>query len=643
MIHKRDVIVLFILLSCCLFPGSKLSWSQVAETEDFALTWQDIQKLLNLDTEEIRLTWTEFRTLLEQTGNQVDIDFKDTDEIVTLKREQFQKLLGEMKPPAKKRPQPPKAYLITEAEYHGAAGEHNSRFIATFKIYVFQQEHPGYVVVPLVHTGLALRNVRVDGAPAVILTNGDWHSISFDRPGRHEVSVVFSSAQENHSLSLPVTRAVTNRLTFTIPDSDLGITVNPSLHPKTEIVDGGIRFSGYAPPSDRLQISWTRKSEGKVKRPALFYAATRTLLSVDADILRVKSELDLEIIQSSLNRVALLVPKNYEVVHVHGEAVSEWRVRESDIGQVLEIPFRYDVNRTVNFSVQAERMLSSETLASDFRGFQVLEARRETGEIGIVAESAVEVQVQESQDLQTVEYQKLPRAILAMSARPMLFAFRYAKHPYHIDINITQHERMDGITTVIESTEATALFLKEGKILYHVVYTLRNTFKQFMELTLPENALIWTVYVDNTRAKASRNKQGNVLISLVRSSGDGVKPFQVELTYTLPVDEFGLTGEGKCLLPATDIFTNKIQLSLYVPTGFNYAIETDEWKEADVIRSYDEHGRLLPETGAGERGAYRADPNVLDGNESSMDALTDADLERPEDDVPAEPSAEEAP
>ncbi len=582
---KKRYVLVWVILRICLSLSCSFSWGETVETGDFTVTWKDLQELFSRDANEIRLTWAEFRILLRQTGNPVDIVLNENDGIVTLTRDQFQQLLSKMRPFSEKPSRPPKDYVITNAEYYGVAGNDNCRFRAVFTIFVFEQEAPGHVAIPLVHSAVALRNVRVDSEPAAILTNGDWHGISLVQPGYHNVIAIFSVAQNNQALSLPVTRAITNRIDFTVPDSDLDITVTPSLCPHTAIEPDGIRFTGYAPSTDQLQIRWTRQAEEHVKRSALFYAATRVLLSVDADIFQVNTEVELEVIQGGLNHVALRVPQNYEVINVQGEAVSEWRVRRTDSGQVLEIPFQYEVNNNVNFSIQAERILARQTLTSDFKGFQVIDARRETGEIGVVAESAVEVQVQERQDLQPVEYQKLPQAMLNMSARPMLFAFRYASHPYHLDINITKHERMEGITTIIESAEATVLFLQEGKILYHIVYTVRNTFKQFMELTLPENAVIWTVYVDNARAKASRNEQGNVLISLVRSSGDGIKPFRVELTYTLPADEFGLTGKGTCLLPATDIFTNSIRLAVYIPPGFDYTFEQGEWKEAAAARN----------------------------------------------------------
>lgn len=620
--NTKYSIISIVFFSCLLF-ASTIGWSQPSDSGGMGLTWQDLQELLELNTEKVRLTWPEFRKLLEQTGNQVTIDFEDHDGIVTLKREHFQQLLKNMKPVDASLPRPPRAYLIPEVSYTGTAGDQNTRFTANFKIHIFDQAQPAYLTVPLVHTSVALRDVRIDGTPAVIVTNGEWHGISLNQPGYHDVTAVFSIEQDRHSLSLPVVRAIINRLDFTMADLDMEISVDQSVHAALNTLPDGIRLSGWIPPTDHLDIAWVRKSEKRVKRPPLFYATTRTLLAVDADILRINTQTALEIVQGNLNSVSLVVPEHYEVIAVDGEAVSEWRVRETEIGHVLDIPFRYDINRTVTFSVRAERILTAGSLAADFTGFQVLDARRETGDIGVIAESAVEVQMQESQELEHIEYHNVPQDMMTLSSRPILFAFTYAKHPYQLDISITKHERMQGMTTVIESADATVLFLKEGKMLYHIDYTVRNTFKQFMELTLPPHASIWTVYVDNARAKASRNDQGNVLIPLVRSSGDGVKPFRVELLYTLPVREFGFTGKTECALPSSDIFTNKILLSLYLPTGFNYEFDDEEWGKA-VVTPYqtpdttqigdDEAQTVLPK--AQEKAPMESkeeEPAIIDG------------------------------
>lgn len=581
---KNKLLCLLCIMTLLFLWGHRDALAQSNDGEGITLTWQDLQKLLDIDAKEIKITWAELKKLLIQTGSRMDPDFEIKDGIVTIKREQFSRILNRMKPALKQVPAPPKQYLFTEASYTGNAGEKNSRFTALFKIYVFKQDKPAYINIPIAHTSLAVKDILVDNAPAVILTKGGWHHITINKTGYIEVKAVFSAGQGNQTLNLPVVRAMINRIDYTVPIKDLTVSINPSLNTRIQNLPDRTRIRANTTVADRLYVNWKRKAELREKRPALFYAATRSLISIDADILRLRTTVNLDVIQGSLNIISISVPENYQVVRVEGAPVSEWKVRDTDIGRVLEVPCRYDIDRTAGLTIHGERILAEDTLAADFSGFKVVDARRETGDIGIVAESTVQVEVEEEQKnkhLEKLAYHKLPKGILSMTSKPILSAYKYSKHPFKLFFRITKHDRIEGITTVIESAEANALFLKEGKILIHVVYTIRNTFKQFMELELPPDAGIWTVYVNNKRGKASKNEQGKLLIPLLRSPGNGeqLRPFPVELIYTLPAGKFSLTGSGECVLPASDIFINKMKVTMHLPPGNRYSFDKGEWKE----------------------------------------------------------------
>lgn len=590
--RNRFLCLLFIVLFFLFGAGNEVM-GQSKNSDSITLTWQDLQKLLDFDARDVKMTWAEFKKLLAQTGSKVDMDFEIKNGVITIKREQFAAILNRMKAAAFKPPKPPRDYLITEASYTGTAGEKNSRFTARFKIYVFKQDENAYINIPVVHTGLAVKDILVNNAPAVILTRGSWHNISIAESGFFTVQVVFSAGQGNQTLYLPVVRSAVNRIDYTIPKKDLTVKISPSLNTKITNPANRTRVTANTNTTNGININWTRKVEKREKRPALFYATTRSLISVDTDILRLRTRVNLEIIQSSLNILSISVPGNYQVVRVDGAPVSEWKVRDTAIGRVLEIPFRYDIDQAANFTIHGERILGEDTLAADFTGFKIIDARRETGDIGIVAESTVQVEVEEQKDnkqLEKLAYHKLPQGILSMSSKPILSAFKYTKHPFKLFFRITKHERLQGITTVIESAELSALFLKEGKMINHVVYTIRNTFKQFMELELPQEAVIWTVYVDNKRGKASKNEAGKLLIPLLRSSGNGeqLKPFPIELIYSLPCDKFGKTGKREYFMPVSDIFVNKMKVTMHMPPGYRYSFDKGEWQEVIIEERKDE-------------------------------------------------------
>jgi hypothetical protein len=577
---NKTHLILSVFLLLGLFLTGYTGPGQVNEDEGIVLTWQDMWKLLDLDSDKIKLTWKEFQKLLEQSGNQIDINFEIEGGIVTIERNRFKKILEKMKPAALKKPTPPKDYLVTEAKYTGTAGGKNSRFTLQLKIYLFERESLSYIGIPLLSANSAVSDISVDGVPGVIQTRGSWYTINLVKSGYHEVKATFSVGNNKQSLSLPIIRSIINTVDFTVPFKDFEINLDSALNVK---LSGGplSRLITHIPPTNRLSLKWHRKSKKKEKKPPLFYARIHSLISVGPDILKVKTPVDLEVLQSSLDNISLRVPANYEVVNVAANSIKDWQVRITAAGRILEIHFGFDIDNRYQFTVFTERMLAVDTLAVEFTGLQVIDARRETGAVGIVAEKGVEVEIPSNRELEKLEFHQLPKKILAMSSRPVLYSYKYTRHPYRLDITIQKHEQLPGISTVIESVNGTALFLQEGKMLYKMVYSVRNSYKQFMELELPEDAAIWTVMVDNKREKASRSKRGKILIPLVRSTGNGdrLRSFNVQLVYTQPGEGFRLRGSSQCFFPKTDIFINKIRMEMFLPEGYSYDFERGEWNE----------------------------------------------------------------
>jgi hypothetical protein len=594
---KKKYLLWFVFLWFCLFLAGETGSSELKEPRGITLTWQDFRELLGLDTEKIKITWEEFRKLLAQTGNPVSGEADIRDGVVTLKKEHFDRLLKKMRPPLEKIPAPPREYLVNRAAYKGTAANTHCRFEASFNVYLFRRETPGYVNIPVLSTRVALAEISVDGNPAFIQSNGSWYSVSLGKSGYHQVKALFAIAHNRQAISLPVAPSTINQIDFFIPQKDIEIHLPSSLNARTTVLPTGTRFSASIPLTRQIAMTWKRKLEKREKKPALFNASTSSLVSAASDIVKVKTRVTLEILQHSLEQISLLVPEKDEIIRVEAQSLDNWHVRETDTGKILEIYFGYDIGSNFSFTVYSERILAAGTLGVDYTGLHVIDARRQKGSIGITAESDVEVQVQASQGLEKQEFHQIPREILNMSSRPVLYAFKYAQLPFSLDLVIDKHERLEGITTVIESARATALFLEEGKALYRMIYTIRNSFKQFMELELPENAGIWTVLVDNQREKASRSKTGKILIPLVRSPGNGeqLRAFNVELIYTLPSKNFALSGRNECLLPGSDIFTNKMRVVLYLPQGFSYRFAKGKWKaEPRVLKKEVKKDRSKP-------------------------------------------------
>jgi hypothetical protein len=128
------------------------------------------------------------------------------------------------------------------------------------------------------------------------------------------------------------------------------------------------------------------------------------------------------------------------------------------------------------------------------------------------------------------------------------------------------------VNTVIDNASVMSVFLPEGKVISRVIYTMRNTGKQFLELDLPAGAEIWSLYVGGEREIPSKNNEGKFMIPLVRSglSGESIESFDVEFLFYYKENSLPLVGSKTILFPKADVVISKMLWSCYLPLEYRY-------------------------------------------------------------------------
>jgi hypothetical protein len=123
------------------------------------------------------------------------------------------------------------------------------------------------------------------------------------------------------------------------------------------------------------------------------------------------------------------------------------------------------------------------------------------------------------------------------------------------------------LVTLADAGTAQTLVTEDGRRMTRVTWAVRNNRKQFLRVTLPEGAEVWSASVAGRGVKIARDEKG-VLVPLVRSdaSGGALAGFGVELVY-VEAGEPLAKGKGwaKLSLPRIDAPTSLLQWSIYVP------------------------------------------------------------------------------
>ncbi|MBN2619997.1 hypothetical protein JXB22_02815, partial [candidate division WOR-3 bacterium] len=472
-------------------------------TSQVRISWEEFKDLLKLDTDEIKLTWDEFKRLLAQTGKEVKVEYNVQDGEVTLKREQFKKLLDQMQGPEAVSLKPPIDYLITKAEYTGVMEQKSTTFKARFSVEIFDRERTAYPKLRLLPKDVALRDIKIDGKPALVLVENGWYVLTTDTTGQHTIDAEFSVKSDldskPYALAVTIPQTAITLFKLEVPLKDISVEIPSEKHMTVAHGAGHTSIEAQLATTGVLQVKLQRTvAQNRGDGPAKIYSDVMNLLSIDDGVLRVTSRFEINIIQHTINEIELTVPEGYSVLYVNSETGQEmrgWRTRMDNGNEALTIPLHGDIEGRLYFAVVAEKMFNN-TDEVMFSGFAVRNAIRQTGYIGAEKLSSAEAQISFIDNIDRIDVLDLPRELVALSTKPLLFGLKYAQQPFAMTIAVTKHEELPVVHTVIDNANVVTVFLKDGKVISRVVYSIQNTEKQFLELSLPDGAEIWSLYVD---------------------------------------------------------------------------------------------------------------------------------------------------
>ncbi len=580
------VIILMLLVGGALLPAR----AQDAPDGGSKLTvpWDEFKKLIDLDDNEIVISVETFRKLVAQTGAEITPLQTLGNGDVVLTREQFNKLVDQMKPPSPTGPPPPFSYLITKASYSGEMKENSTNFEAVFVVHVLQRD--AYVKVPILPSGTALADIRVGSEPALVIIENGYHNVVLPKPGEYIVTAMYSVKSSldkgPHQIELAIAQTPITLLSLTMPLKEIDVEIPQAQQVLTQPTDQGTKVSAVIGQGQGISVRWRKTVTAADKLPAKLYADIHHMISIQDDVLKTQSAVNYTILHSEVNGVRLVIPEDVNVLSVTGEGIGEWQEAMQNNLRVLTIPFTYGKKGAATVYVTTEKALSESGLANAFAGFRALDTVRETGFIGIELATSAEVIARESDGLEPMAVQKLPTPLVNRSVRPLMMGFKYLKHPFSLVFDIKKHDKVAVPVATINSANVVTLFTEDGKMVHRLVYQVRNNAKQFIEIQLPEKTDVWSVLVDNQPAESSVNGRGKLLVPLIRSQSvnNSLNTFPVEVIYCTVQNGFSPFGTRESVLPTVDILVSQLMWSVYLPNDYAYMYFQSTLEKEEIIR-----------------------------------------------------------
>src|ERR1035438_1679219 len=103
----------------------------------------------------------------------------------------------------------------------------------------------------------------------------------------------------------------------------------------------------------------------------------------------------------------------------------------------------------------------------------------------------------------------------------------------------------------IEEARYPGLMSDAGKELVQARYAVRNNQRNFVKVTLPAGAVVWSVSLAGRPVRPGQSPDGSLLLPLEKSrSGDDAPAFAVEILYLAKATAWNDKGQATVTLPA---------------------------------------------------------------------------------------------
>jgi len=140
-------------------------------------------------------------------------------------------------------------------------------------------------------------------------------------------------------------------------------------------------------------------------------------------------------------------------------------------------------------------------------------------------------------------------------------------------LDVKKHADVGVLIAVVDSAHYTATCAEEGSTMYKLLLMVKNTQKQYVRISTPKEAEIWSTLVKGLAVKPAIDDTGRVMVPLEkasRSSSDDQTVQSVELIYIVKGNELGKRGFLHINFPAIDIPISRLYVSSFLPTNYNY-------------------------------------------------------------------------
>src|SRR5271170_2189801 len=444
----------------------------------------------------------------------------------------------------------------------------------------------GWVRVPI-PAGLLVREAKLDGKLVSLVPGAAGKGTNqlcalLSRPGRSvlqlDIALPVVSTAGEESISLPSTASGVTRASVRLPRQGVEIRLTGGLLADKSEPGAESKWLAYARGNEPLTFTWKRKTEDHRATQALRLRGSLTeLAGLGEDTTTILAEVNVEVTQGAAREVRISLPDKVTINQVSGATVADWEMKN---GQ-LAVTFLEPVEQNSKFIISGETR-SPRDGQIEIPLLRLMNAERDTGGVAVEVLGAGEIKEFKSEGLENADATDLGE-IVSSRQSTSLSAFRYragdAKTARSLTVNVARYTPQAMLMANVAEARYNVLITNEGKLLVQARYAVRNNQRNFLKITLPQGATLWSASLAGRPVRPGQSPDGSVLLPLEKShAGEDSPEFAVEIVYISRGTAWNDKGQFKLALPALDLPVSRTGLLVYHPPLFKVTPEPGSFR-----------------------------------------------------------------
>jgi hypothetical protein len=493
----------------------------------------------------------------------------------------------------------PHDHAIASARYEGIVTvEEGKPLSATFeaRMHVEVLRKKGWARVPILPATVALQSAKIGGREASVVIENDMYTLVTDRRGAFDLDLEFAASvtteQGRSVVGFDLARSGATSVQLSVPaDDDLDFTVaNARL--KSDTVVGKSRVvKATLPSTGALSVSWQNRIPEAARQSARVYSEVYSLVGIGDGVMRTTATIQNTILFAGVEKLRYQLPPGMTLLEVTGAGIRDWQLAENG---TLDVLLNYAAEGSYSLELQLEKVVGEKSQDLSAPIVSPIGVERAKGWVGVEARGNLEIGAGKIEDATAVDVRSLPASILGITDQPVLLGYKYLGADPKIPLKVAHHDDVDVLVTLLDETRARTMWTRQGRRLTSVKYRVRNNRRQFLRLSLPEKAELWSASLGGRAVQPAKAGDGRVMIPLVRSqaAGGALAAFEVEVVYVesaAPAGDWG-RGEFSAALPLADAPSTYVAWTIYSPDRAKVKKRTIE----GTLRHVDELSNPIP-------------------------------------------------